>query len=146
MSHPLPAGAPTGLPEPSPASSPPPLAPRRRLRLQVLRRRSQRQPAAAITQTRTFVLNQDLFSVTGDAWIEDGQGNRQYAVDGSLLSLRGTHVLQDLDGTPLYEISKPLTPHLHKTMSISRGGQSVATVQEALVNMTGDRFKVKLAE
>ena len=102
-------------------------------------------PPPATSQTRTYVLNQNLFSVTGDAWIDDGQGNRAFAVDGSLLSLRGTHVLKDLSGTPLYEISKPLTPHLHDTISISRGGQAVATVQKALFNMTGDRFKVELA-
>jgi uncharacterized protein YxjI len=102
-------------------------------------------PPPATNQTQTFVLNQNLFSVTGDAWIDDGQGNRAFAVDGSLLSLRGTHVLKDLNGTPLYEISKPLTPHLHDTISISRGGQSVATVQKALINMTGDKFKVQFA-
>jgi len=102
-------------------------------------------PPTAISQTQTYVLNQNLFSVTGDAWIDDGQGNRAFAVDGSLLSLRGTHVLKDLSGTPLYEISKPLTPHLHDTISISRGGQTVATVQKALFNMTGDRFKVEFA-
>jgi len=102
-------------------------------------------PPPATSQSQTFVLNQNLFSVTGDAWIDDGQGNRAFAVDGSLLSLRGTHVLKDLSGTPLYEISKPLTPHLHDTISISRGGQTVATVQKALFNMTGDRFKVEFA-
>jgi uncharacterized protein YxjI len=100
-------------------------------------------PPPPTGQIQTFVLNQNLFSLTGDAWIDDGQGNRAFAVDGSLLTLRGTHVLKDLDGTPLYEISKPLTPHLHDTISISRGSQSVATVQKALVNMTGDRFKIQ---
>ncbi len=100
-------------------------------------------PAAApAAQAAIFVLNQKLISLTGDAWIEDGQGNRAFAVDGTLLSLRGTHVLKDLSGQALYEISKPLAPHLHKTISIMRGGQTVATVQQALFNLAGDKFRI----
>jgi uncharacterized protein YxjI len=91
------------------------------------------------------VLFQALVSLAGDAWIEDGGGNRAFAVDGSLLSLRSTHVLKDLSGRPLYEISKPLAPHLHKTISISRGGQAVATAQKALFNLSGDKFKITFA-
>jgi len=93
-------------------------------------------------QAAIFVLNQKLISLTGDAWIEDAQGNRAFAVDGQLLSLRGTHVLKDLNGQALYEISKPLAPHLHKTISITRGGQTVATVQQALFNLAGDKFRI----
>jgi uncharacterized protein YxjI len=102
-------------------------------------------PAAGDRQPQTYVLNQALVSLTGNAWIEDGRGNRAFEVDGSLLSLRAAHVLKDLSGSPLYEISKPLAPHLHKTMSISRGGQAVATVQEALFNLAGDKFTITVA-
>ena len=102
-------------------------------------------PAAPEARARTFVLNQALVSLTGDAWIEDGQGNRMFEVDGSLLSLRATHVLKDLGGRTLYEISRPLAPHMHKTMSITRGGQAVATVQKALFNLAGDKFTITLA-
>jgi len=71
----------------------------------------------------------------GDLWIEDGQRNHAFEVDGSLLSLRGTHVLKDLGGQALYEISKPLAPHLHKTIDITKGGQTAATVQEAIFHL-----------
>ncbi len=96
-------------------------------------------------QPLIYVLNQKLLSLTGDLWIEDGQGNHTFEVDGSLFTLRGTHVLKDLNGQALYEISKPLTPHMHKTISISKGGQAVATVQEAIFHMGGDKFKISLA-
>jgi len=43
------------------------------------------------------------------------------------------------------EISKPFAPHLHKAISITRGGQSVATVQNALFNIAGDKFRITLA-
>jgi uncharacterized protein YxjI len=104
-------------------------------------------PAASQTsdQPQTYVLNQKLVSLTGDLWIEDGQGNHAYEVDGQLLSLRGTHVLKDLSGQELYEISKPLAPHLHRTIEVKKAGQTVATVQEALFNLGGDKFTITLA-
>lgn len=105
-------------------------------------------PAASTAppaQSQLYVLNQKLVSLTGDLWIEDAQGNHAFEVDGQLLSLRGTHVLKDLNGQALYEISKPLAPHLHKTIDITKGGQSAATVQEAVFHLGGDKFKITLA-
>jgi uncharacterized protein YxjI len=96
-------------------------------------------------QPLTYVLNEKLISLTGDLWIEDGQGNHAFEVDGKLLSLRGTHVLKDLSGQALYEIAKPLAPHVHKTIDISNGGQTAATVQEAIFHLGGDKFKITLA-
>jgi len=98
--------------------------------------------AAPDGQPRTYVLNQQLFSLTGDAWIEDGEGNRAFEVNGQLMSLHGTHVLKDLQGQELYEISKPLAPHIHRTIEIKRGGQTVATVQEAVFHFGGDKFTI----
>jgi uncharacterized protein YxjI len=96
-------------------------------------------------QSVLYVLNQKLLSLTGDLWIDDGQGNKAFEVDGQLLSLRGTHVLKDLSGQELYEISKPLAPHVHKTIDISKGGQSAATVQEAIFHLGGDKFQISVA-
>ena len=96
-------------------------------------------------QIQTFVLNQKLISLTGDLWIEDGKGNHAFEVDGKLLSLHGTHVLKDLNGQPLYEISKPLAPHVHKTIEIKKDGHVSATVQEAIFHLGGDKFKITLA-
>ena len=96
-------------------------------------------------QPLTYVLNQQLLSLTGDLWIDDGAGNRMFEVDGKLLSLRGTHVLKDLNGQELYSIEKPLAPHIHKTVTISRAGQTVATVQEAIFHLGGDKFQISVA-
>jgi uncharacterized protein YxjI/predicted nucleic-acid-binding Zn-ribbon protein len=95
--------------------------------------------------SQLYVLNQKLVSLTGDLWIEDAQGNHAFEVDGQLLSLRGTHVLKDVNGQALYEISKPLAPHLHKTIDITKAGQAAATVQEAVFHLGGDKFKITLA-
>ena len=102
-------------------------------------------PTAPAPQSQLYVLNQKMISLTGDLWIEDAQGNHAYEVDGQLLSLRGTHVLKDVNGQALYEISKPLAPHLHDTISITKGGQAAATVEKAVFNLGGDKFKITLA-
>jgi uncharacterized protein YxjI len=100
------------------------------------------QASSAAGQAQLYVINQKLISITGDAWIEDGQGNHAFEVDGSLMSLRGTHMLKDLNGQVLFAISSPLTPHVHRTIDISKDGQAVATVQEAIFHMGGDKFQV----
>jgi uncharacterized protein YxjI len=102
-------------------------------------------PQGPAGQNQTFVLNQKLISLTGDLWIEDGQGNRAFEVDGKMLSLHGMHVLKDLNGQTLYEISKPIAPHVHKTIEIKRDGHVAATVQEAIFHLGGDKFKITLA-
>jgi uncharacterized protein YxjI len=93
---------------------------------------------------QTFVLNQKLTSLSGDLWIQDAQGNRAFEVDGKALSVRDTHILQDLQGHPLYTISQSLA-HLHKTYEIKQGDRLVATIQQALVTFMRDRFKIVLA-
>jgi uncharacterized protein YxjI len=91
-----------------------------------------------------YVLNEKLMSLSGDLWIEDEQGNHAFEVDGKALSVHDTHILKDLQGNPLYEISQALG-HLHRTFEIKRDGQVVATVQQAMLTLLGDRFKITLA-
>jgi uncharacterized protein YxjI len=91
-----------------------------------------------------FVLSQKLMSLKGDLWIEDSLGNQVYRVDGQYLSLRGTHTLVDTAGTAWYSISQSLA-HLHRTFEIKRGEQVVATVQQAIMRLLGDRFTITLA-
>jgi len=69
-------------------------------------------PAASTTpggQIQDIVLNEKLISLTGDLWIEDGQGNHAFEV-GQVPQHARHAVLRDLSGQPLYEISKPLAP------------------------------------
>jgi uncharacterized protein YxjI len=92
----------------------------------------------------TYVLNQELLSLGGDLWIEDDEGNRAFEVDGKALSLRRTLDLRDPAGTTLYQICQSLA-HLRRTFEIKRGDQLVATIEEALVNLLGDHFTIRLA-
>ena len=93
---------------------------------------------------QTFVLNQKLVSIGGDLWIEDGNGNHAFEVDGKAFSLRRTLILRDTAGAELYEINKSLA-HLRTTFEIKRGDQVVATIQRALVNLFGEHFTITAA-
>ena len=93
---------------------------------------------------RTYVLNQKLFSFGGDAWIEDDAGNHAFEVDGKAFSIRRTLEIRDAAGASLFTINQALA-HIHRTFEIKRGDDVVATVQEALLNLLGDRFTIDLA-
>ncbi|MGD0019612.1 MAG: LURP-one-related family protein [Candidatus Limnocylindrales bacterium] len=93
---------------------------------------------------RTYLLNQKLLSLGGDLWIEDEAGNRAFAVQGKVMSLRRIHTLLDPNGSPLYQVGQSLA-HVHRTFEIKRGEEVVATVQQALINLLGDHFTITLA-
>jgi uncharacterized protein YxjI len=93
----------------------------------------------------TYVMNQALFSMGGDLWIEDEAGNRAFEVDGKVLSLRRSLTLLDPAGSPLYQIGQSLG-HLHRTFEIKRGEEIVATLQQALFTLLGDRFTITMAD
>ncbi|MBF6604567.1 MAG: LURP-one-related family protein [Chloroflexi bacterium] len=92
---------------------------------------------------QTYVLNQKLLSIGGDLWIEDDTGDRVFEVDGKAFSLRRSLELRDPAGETLYTIGQSLA-HLHRTFEIKRGGDLVATIEEALFNVIGDHFTVRL--
>jgi uncharacterized protein YxjI len=92
----------------------------------------------------TYVVNQAIFSMGGDLWIEDETGNRAFEVDGKVLSLRRSLTLLDPSGTPLYQIGQSLA-HLHQTFEVKRGEEIVATIQKALFSLLGDHFTITLA-
>ena len=94
---------------------------------------------------RTFVLNQQLFSLRGDLWIEDAAGNRAFQVEGTMVTIHDTHRLRDTQGDELYEIGQSLA-HLHRTFEIKQAGRVVATIQQALMTLLGDRFAVTMAD
>jgi uncharacterized protein YxjI len=100
---------------------------------------------------RTFVLNQKLMSLGGDLWIDDYQGNHAFFVDGKAFTARDRHLLENLDGRPLYAISQVLA-RLHRTFEIKRADQLVATVQQewtflrprfTVTSPTGDALEIQ---
>ena len=53
-----------------------------------------------------YQMRQRLFSIGDDFWIENESGERVYKVDGKMLRLRDTLVLEDINGHELVKIQK----------------------------------------
>lgn len=92
-----------------------------------------------------FALHQAIFSIGGDAWIEDDKANRVYQVDGKALAIGRTLDLLDANGSILYTIHQPVLT-LRPTFEITRGETPVAKIQKALFTLFGDRFAITLAD
>src|SRR5437879_5239294 len=72
---------------------------------------------------------------------EDGQ--RAFKVNGRALRVRSTFVLESPSGEELYKIQEKKL-HIRDTMKVERDGETVATVQKALITPLRDRFSIEL--
>jgi uncharacterized protein YxjI len=59
--------------------------------------------AGAAGPTR-YQMQEKMFSIGDDAWIEDSDGNRAFKADGKALRMRSTFVLEDTSGKEVASI------------------------------------------
>jgi uncharacterized protein YxjI len=90
-----------------------------------------------------YLMRKRLFAIGDDYWVEDDQGRRVLRVDGKVLRVRKTFVLEDPDGAEVATVRKQLVA-LRETMTVERGGQLVARVRRALFAPFRQRFDVDL--
>jgi uncharacterized protein YxjI len=90
-----------------------------------------------------FALHQTIFSIGGDAWIEDDAGNRAFEVDGKAFALGRTMDLLGLDGAQLYTIRAPVFS-LRPTFEISQDEIVVARIEKALFSLLSSKFTIAL--
>ena len=91
----------------------------------------------------TYRMQEKLFSIGDDFWIETGLGDRAFKVDGKALRVRDTFILETPSGEEVFSIQQKML-HIRDTMRIERGGQTVATVKKALITPLRDRFAVEV--
>ncbi|HYN42260.1 MAG TPA: LURP-one-related family protein [Thermoanaerobaculia bacterium] len=84
-----------------------------------------------------------MFDVGEDLTVEDDRGRPAFRVDGKVLTLRKTFVLEDLDGHTLATIRRPLVA-IRDTVSIERPGLPDAKVKHALLSLLRKRYHVEL--
>lgn len=92
-----------------------------------------------------YLVREKIFSIGGDFWVTDEQGNQAFFVDGKALSLRQTFELQDTSGAVVATIRKKLWSW-RDTMEIERNGTVYATVQPALFSPLHHRTDIQLAD
>lgn len=96
------------------------------------------------TQPRRYKMRQRMFALGEDFDIENDAGERVLHVDGKLLRVRETFVIQDRQGNEVATIQQRLLA-LRPSMTISRGGTELATIRKAWISLLSDRFGIELA-
>src|SRR5262245_17539733 len=92
-----------------------------------------------------YLMRKHIFSIGDDFWVEDEDGNRVMRVDGKVLRVRQTFVLEDADGYELATVRKKLIA-MRDSMNIERDGEVVATVRKAWFAPFRQRFDVDLGD
>lgn len=101
-----------------------------------------RREEANVTRYR---MQEKLFAIGDDFWIENEGGERAFKVNGKVLRVRDTLALESPNGQELYSIQQKML-HVRDTMEIERGGRKVATVKKALVTPLRDRFSIDVED
>ncbi len=93
-----------------------------------------------------YQMRQKLLSVGGDSWIENGDGERAFRVNGKALRVRRTLDLEDPSGKVLCRIQTRVL-HIRDTMVIENpDGEEMAKVHKALITPLRERWKVDVAD
>jgi len=90
-----------------------------------------------------YRMQEKLFSIGDDFWVENEAGERIFKVNGKALRVRDTLVLEDAGGPELLSIKEKLL-HVRDTMEIERDGHTVATVKKALISPLRERFSIEV--
>jgi uncharacterized protein YxjI len=92
-----------------------------------------------------YQMREKLFSVGDDFWIETEGGERAFKVNGKALRIRETFVLESPSGEELLKIQERKL-RIRDTMKIEHDGDTVATVQKALITPLRDRFAIEMKD
>ena len=92
-----------------------------------------------------YLVQERIFSLTNDFWIEDENGNHAFFVDGKALSLRETFELSDAAGNLRVVIRKKAFS-FRDTMNIEDATGGIATVRPAMFSPFRHRFEIELAD
>ena len=86
-------------------------------------------------------MREKIFSIGDDFWIETGDGDRAYKVNGKALRIRRTFVIESRAGEELLKVQEKKL-RIRDTMEIEHDGKTVATVRKALITPLRDRFAI----
>ena len=90
-------------------------------------------------------MREKLFAVGDDFWIETGDGERAFKVDGKALRLRKTFVLESSSGRGPVRDPGAQAERARQDGRSSATGRRFATVKKALVSPLRDRYSIETA-
>ena len=88
-----------------------------------------------------YQMREKLFAIGDDSWIENQNGERAFKVNGKAMRIRSTFILESPSGEELYKIQEKKM-RIRDTMEVERDGETVATIQKALITPLRDRFSI----
>lgn len=88
---------------------------------------------------RHFQMKEKMFSIGDDYWIENGNGDRAFKVNGKAMRIRDTWTLEDTEGRTVATIQERKMS-VRDAIHIEVGGRS-ATVKKALIGIR-ERYEV----
>ena len=91
-----------------------------------------------------YTMRQRLVSIGEDFDIADGSGNPVYRVDGKVMRLRETFVIEDLHGREVATIREKKLA-LRESMNVLRGGKTIATIRKARFAPFRHKFSIDVA-
>jgi uncharacterized protein YxjI len=92
-----------------------------------------------------YQMRQRLIAIGDDFWIENGNGQRVFKVDGKALRVRQTLVFEDAHGQELCKIQERML-RIKDSMEIEDpNGQQMALVRKALITPLRERYDVSVA-
>jgi uncharacterized protein YxjI len=91
----------------------------------------------------TYRLQEKIFSIGEDFWIENDKGEEVFRVDGKAFSLRNQFVLQDSKGSELLTVETKLLS-FQPMMTIQRQDQLYATVTKQLFTLFHDHYTIQV--
>jgi uncharacterized protein YxjI len=92
-----------------------------------------------------YKLQEKIFSIGDDYWIENDRGERVFKVDGKALRVRDTMIIKDRSDAELCKVQQKKL-RVHETMEIERGRHTLATVKKALIAPLRQRYKVEVRD
>jgi len=92
-----------------------------------------------------YRMREKLLSIGDDLWIETGDGERAFKVNGKALRVRETLVLESPSGEELYKIQERKL-RVRDTMKVEQDGRTVATVKKALVSPLRERYSIEVEQ
>src|ERR687895_194916 len=90
-----------------------------------------------------YTMRQRLVSIGEDFDIADEHSNPVFRVDGKVMRLRETFVLEDLQGREVATIREKKLA-LRGSMNILRGGTTIATVRKARFTPFREKFAIEV--
>lgn len=90
-------------------------------------------------------LRQRLISIGEDYDVTDAAGTKRYHVDGKVLRIRQTFVIEDADGNEVATVKQKLIA-LRRTMFVERGGREIATIRKALFAPLRDKWTIEVED